>query len=82
MRSWRESDRIEAAGVRRDSLLVGEAAPVNEPKETLMRDNKRGTIEDPAATEALRRALQARRTRAQSRPPRAVLAESPSSRAL
>jgi hypothetical protein len=47
-----------------------------------MRDNKRGTIEDPAATEALRRALQARRTRAQSRPPRPGVAESPSARAL
>jgi hypothetical protein len=81
-RSWRESDRIEAAVDRRDSPVVGEAAVVNEPKETPMRDNKRGTIEDPAATEALRRALEARRTRAQSRPPRIGNAKSPSSRGL
>jgi len=35
-----------------------------------MRDNKRGTIEDRAATEALRLALRARRDR-QPRPPAA-----------
>jgi hypothetical protein len=41
-----------------------------------MRDNKRGTIEDPATMEALRRALEARRTRAELRPPRTGAAES------
>ena len=41
-----------------------------------MRDNKRGTIEDPAATETLRRALEARRTRTESRPPQTGAVES------
>jgi len=74
--TWRQSDRIEAAVDRRDSTAVGEAAAVNEPKETPMRDNKRGTIEDPAATETLRRALEARRTRTESRPPQTGAVES------